>query len=690
MSGSAIIECRDFSLAYRHADGWLRAVDEVAFRIGAGEVFGLVGESGCGKSSLAYSLLGYRAPSARVDGGEILYRGENILSYDRRRLDALRGAEISLVPQNPTTALNPAMRVGRQLVETMLEHRVSGTRTEARARAAELFGQVGLPQPSRIVRRYPHELSGGQQQRVCIAMALACDPSVVVLDEPTTGLDVTTQAQIIALLKSLRQQRGTAMLYVTHDLGVLAEIADRIGVMYAGQMVEVASSDRIFAEPRHPYTRGLIGSIPRVDRDQLDGGVRLQGLLRRGELPRGCPFAPRCEFAETACLDERQRLKAIDEGHVVACRRWRAVGPMPKSEARQGATVRSVRATERPVLEVAHLTVRYGSTRGLGRLAGTAAPPAVRDVSLTIHSGETFALVGESGSGKSTIAKAISGLVPPVAGGIRFRGEELAPRLKVRPREVKRQIQFIFQNPDASLNPRMRVGSSLARPLDVLLGVGGREARARIERALDEVRLEAGYRRRYPDQLSGGERQRVAIARALVADPTLLLCDEILSALDVSVQANILDLLRRLRKELELAMLFISHDLAVVRTLADRVGVLFRGALVEVGEVEAVYRPPFHPYTYELLLAVPGSGLTEQVVETEAVEGVSGRVPTELGCPYAERCPFHLGAKCDTEVPPWRQAGATVIRCHIPTDELERLTRQHDDARKTTAEMERA
>jgi len=500
-------------------------------------------------------------------------------------------------------------------------------------------------------------------------MALACDPDLLVLDEPTTGLDVTTQEQIIALLIELRARIGLSMLYVTHDLGVLAQIADRVGVMYAGHMVEMAPTGMLFRQPRHPYTRGLLASVPRLEAAGRPAERPLKGLLRRDELPVGCPFQPRCAFAEPSCADNRQRLEWVAPRHAVACQRWRAIGTPDFAVARGAArAVAAVAAT--PLLSLEGVTLGYGRARGpLARLIGSAVLPVVRDLSFSIDRGETFALVGEFGSGKSTVARAVSGLIEPLAGTIRFEGDVLPGSVVARSSELRRRIQYVFQNPDASLNPRMRVGAILARPLEIFRTLDGAVVRERVARALHDVRLDPGYAARFPDRLSGGERQRVAIARALVADPTLLLCDEILSALDVSVRASILELLMRLREEHAVAMLFISHDLAVVRALADRVGVLYRGQLMEIGAAAEIFAPPFHPYTHSLLLAVPSAGKTPRQNSVARQHACLPVAPT--ACAFAGRCLWQPGSICETTSPPWRHTATGLrLRCHLPLDEL--------------------
>ena len=663
--GQSLVEVGDLSVAYHHHDGWLRVVEDVGFTIAKGEAFGLVGESGCGKSTIAYHLLGYRRPGSRVESGRILFQGVDLLRLDRPALDTLRGNRISLVPQNPTTALSPGMRVGEQIAEVLRWHGRERDGGPER-RIIELLGLVGLPEPERIGRRYPHQLSGGQQQRVTIAMALACAPDLLVLDEPTTGLDVTTQEQIIELLADLRARLGMSMLYVTHDLGVLAEIADRVGVMYAGHLVEIAPTDVLFSQPRHPYTRGLSASIPRLDAARRPVGKPLRGMLRRDEIPPGCAFYPRCDLARPSCASNAQRPETVGPGHAVACERWREIGP-PDLAGGPAAPARPRAMAPPSLLALEDLSLSYGGRTSWRRLLGQGSPLVVRDVSFSLERGETFALVGESGSGKSTIARAISGVIAPMRGQIRFAGESLPGSVQARSDTVRRKIQYIFQNPDASLNPRRTVGDTIGRPLQVFLQLRRSKNRERVAALLEDVRLDASYAERYPDQLSGGERQRVAIARALACEPTLLLCDEILSALDVSVQANILELLQRLRAEHDVAMLFIAHDLAVVRALAHRVGVLFGGQLFEIGTARAVFELPFHPYTHELLMATPGPK------PVHAPPGVrqAPRPRSSRGCAYEHRCPWKLGPICEQEAPPWRTAAPDLeIRCHREIEDL--------------------
>jgi peptide/nickel transport system ATP-binding protein len=653
-------------------DCWNNVVNNTSFELARGEALGLVGESGCGKTTTALSLLGFQRPGSRIRSGAIHFDGRDLARLSRRELQKMRGRRVSLVPQNPTTALSPGLRIGDQLAEAMSVHGVGGSRGDRERRVRELIAHVRLPDAERTAHKYPHQLSGGQQQRVVIAMALACDPELVVLDEPTTGLDVTTQAQILDLLRRLRAELGMAMVYVTHNLGVVAAVCDRVGVMYAGELVEDAPVRELFSHPRHPYTRGLISAVPSIAEPHRSRELVLRGLLKRNELPNGCRFAPRCDFAEEACFEERQVLLSVGEAHGVACRRVEDVQRLAAGSGSVASYVPLAAAAEESLLDVADLSITYDRRR---RLSLVSRDPLVivRDVTFDLRSRETFSLVGESGSGKSTIARTIGGLLGPLAGQIRFEGRDLAATVESRSKDVRREIQLVLQNPDASLNPRQRVHQIVGRPLELFFGLHGKARRAGVEKALEDVQLDAAFASRYPDELSGGERQRIAIARALAAKPRLMLCDEILSALDVSVQASVVELLRGLQADQGIAYLFISHDLAVVRSLSHRVGVLYLGELCEVGAAEEVYAPPYHPYTHLLLSAVPEiDGENEISSAVPADPGLSSSRPASA-CPFADRCPWKVGPVCDEEAPPWRAASdGHMLRCHIPLDELSR------------------
>ncbi len=672
-----LVSVSRLNVSYRDGDGWTQVLKDVSFDVRRSEIFGLVGESGCGKSTLSYHLLGFHRPGTRVDSGAVHFKGESVLTLGRAELDQLRGRGIGFVPQNPTTSLNPGMRVGEQIGEMLAAHWKGADRKAHTDRILEVLDLVGLPNPREIQHRYPHQLSGGQQQRVTIAMAVACEPELLVLDEPTTGLDVTTQQRIVSLLVDLRSRLRVAMVYVTHDLALLAQMADRVGVMYAGRMVEVAPSHVIFSGPRHPYTRALISSVPCIDQGEERPSGRLRGVLRRRELPAGCPFQPRCDFATPDCATVAPEQTAVGPDHVVACSRIREVD----LEARRAEPVvsggaRLVGAEDLLALEDVTISYRKPLHALLGRFrAAEAVRPTVPPISFSIRRGEIFALVGESGSGKSTIARAISGLIRPESGRIRFEGADLAGEVNRRSGDLRREIQFIFQNPDASLNPRKHIGAILDRQIRFFYPDAPRDNREVIVRALNDVRLDASYADRYPNQLSGGERQRVAIARALAVNPKLVLCDEVLSALDVSVQASIIDLLVRLREEHNVAMLFISHDLAVVRNIADRVGVLYHGQLMQIASTRDLFSPPYHPYTRVLLSAVPY--ITRRYTSDRRggqVKETSMGPSASRGCTFAGRCPWQLGKVCESSVPPARPTeGGGHIKCHIPVERLRDL-----------------
>jgi peptide/nickel transport system ATP-binding protein len=566
-------------------------IQDVSFQIAPGEILGVVGESGSGKSTLALALLGYTRPGVRFRGGTIEVGGESVIGRDARALRGLRGKVVSYVPQDPGGALNPSMRIGDAILDVLRAHRPQASGDEFLTAALE---RVELHRDRGFDRRYPHQLSGGQQQRVTIAMATVCEPPIAVLDEPTTGLDVLTQDRVLAELLRLRADERMAMVYVSHDLAVVARMADRILVMYAGRVLEAGPTSTVLERPRHPYTQALVSAIPDVREPRAlrgIGGVSV-GV---GEWPPGCPFAPRCEHAQPQCESAVPSLVLAAADHAVRCCRWQELtaGRTVGSSARSQAGARS----GVPLLEVSGLEARYGSSGD--------DPPAVRDVSFTIEPGECVALVGESGSGKSTIARCVAGLHVPSAGTITFDGQAVAGAARSRPLEVRRRIQIVFQNPYQSLNPRQRVHSSIERPLRVLRRLSREEARREVDELLQRVRLPARLAERFPGELSGGERQRVAIARALAAEPDLLVCDEVTSALDVSVQAAVLELLQELRADLHLSMLFITHNLGVVACIADSVLVMDRGTVCEAGPVDTVLRAPSNEYTSRLLKAAP-------------------------------------------------------------------------------------
>jgi peptide/nickel transport system ATP-binding protein len=586
-NGPPVVRVDGLSLALESGEP---VVEDVSFTVGAGEVLGLVGESGSGKTTTALALLGYTRPGLRIRGGRIEVGGEPILGQSERTLRSLRGRLVSYVPQDPGGALNPALRIGDAILDVLRAHSDTVAPQESLRTA---LSRVELGADPRFARRYPHQLSGGQQQRVTIAMACVCEPPVAVLDEPTTGLDVLTQDRILAELNRLRDEQGMAMVYVSHDLAVVARMADRIVVMYAGRVVEDGPAAEVIERARHPYTRALVAAIPDFRHPRSLRGIR--GVsVGVGEWPAGCAFAPRCDFATDLCESAVPSLDDAVVGHAVRCCRW---AELESPEPTATDLHERKEATASALLEVVDLEAHYGGRR--------ADRQAVAGVSFTIGPGQCVALVGESGSGKTTIGRCIAGLHVPSAGRIVFDGVALAAEARRRPLEVRRRIQIVFQNPFESLNPRHHVGDSVARPLRVLRRLSRRDADREVGELLERVRLPRRLAARFPSELSGGERQRVAIARALAAQPDLLICDEVTSALDVSVQAAVLELLQELQRELALSMLFITHNLGVVACVADSALVMDHGSLCEIGTVSQVLRNPAHDYTRRLLDAAP-------------------------------------------------------------------------------------
>jgi peptide/nickel transport system ATP-binding protein len=574
-------------LEVRVGPGGPDVVSDISFRVAAGEILGLVGESGSGKTTVALALLGHARRGLRIAAGTVRLDGADLLRMRPGELRAARGARVAYVPQDPAAALNPALRIGTQLAEALAVH--PGAVDDPAGRALEVLREVRLDATPELLRRYPHQLSGGQQQRVALAMAFSCRPALIVLDEPTTGLDVSTQRHVLETVRGLCRSYGVAAVYVSHDLAVVGGLVTEVAVLYAGRIVELGPAAPVFAGPAHPYTRGLLAAVPSPDRAQELTGIDGQPP-RPGQRGPGCSFAPRCALAIDACR-QSPPAPVLAAGRAVRCIRVAEIHvtepPRPAAAARPdpGATT--------PLLSLRAVSARYGRT------------PVLSGISLDVPPESCVAIVGESGSGKTTLARCVTGLHGDWTGEITFAGERLPSGLRGRPKEVLRRVQYVFQNPYTSLNPRKTIGQILAQPLEQLLGVPARERPGRVAAVLADVSLSAGFASRYPDQLSGGERQRVAIARALVVEPDLLICDEVTSALDVSVQAVIVAELRRLQRERRLAMLFITHNLALVRSVAQYAVVLRDGAVVEAGPVGQVLEHPASPYTAALLADAP-------------------------------------------------------------------------------------
>ncbi len=561
-------------------------VDEVSFSVASGQLLGLVGESGSGKTTVAHALLAYARRGLSITSGHVILDGVDLLRLTPRELRGVRGARVAYVPQDPASALHPGLRIGRQLMDALRAH--PNKTVDSKLRIAEVMTEANLDSSPEMLRRYPHQLSGGQQQRVAIAMAFACRPSLIVLDEPTTGLDVSTQRHVLNTVKRLCQAYGVAAVYVSHDLAVVGELVDHVAVMYAGRVVEIGSSRELFRTPVHPYTRGLLAAIPSPERAQLLVGIPGQPPTPNGR-PNGCPFEPRCPSRLPEC---RSSFPVVDlPRRMVRCTRALELASIPKD-------LDSVQIPARPEGRAGTLSIR-------GLIASYGHTTVLHGVDLDLASQECLAVVGESGSGKTTLARCVVGLHGAWTGSVDFQGQEIRPGIQGRSAETLRRVRYVFQNPYASLNPRRTIGQNLLQPLQHFSRLSPAENEKKILRALDDVSLGDTFLNSFPHQLSGGQRQRAAIARALIVEPDLLVCDEVTSALDVSVQAMIVEMLRRLQAERQLSMLFITHNLALVRSIAQSCVVLANGRVVEAGPVADVLDRPQDPYTVGLMRDVP-------------------------------------------------------------------------------------
>jgi len=680
-----LLSIRNLTVRYVTGSGMVHALNDISFDITEGGAIGLVGESGSGKSTVALAVLELLANEADVTDGSILFRGKELrqLSDDNRR--SLRGDRITIVFQDPFTSLNPSLPVGKQIGEPLVLHK-GMSEAEALERAGQLLAEVGIPRPDELIQAYPHQLSGGMKQRALIATALACEPELLILDEPTTALDVTIESQILDLLEKLRRDRQLSVMFITHNLGVVARMCDDICVLYAGHVVEHGKTENILYHPYHPYIKGLLASLPRVAHRQDRLSPIPGNFPDLRDLPAGCVFHPRCPFKAPRCKTEIQSLRNIGSSHLTRCWRAEALANVPwKTETEKahgnGATPSSV--DDNRLVEINSVSKIFqigGLLSGL-KLDFSGGMPirydplrvqAVDDVSLTIDAGEVLGLVGESGCGKSTLGRCLVRLITPNEGQIVISGRDITHVSERGLRKTRQQAQIIFQNPDSSLNPRKTVAKIVGRPLSLFGFAQGKELTQRVDELLEMVRLSPAYAKRYPHQLSGGEKQRVGIARALATNPRFIICDEAVSALDVSVQASILNLLSELREQLHVAYLFISHDLSVISHIADRAAVMYRGAILEQGPIDQVLHPPYNPYTEALLSAIPVVyRKDEQSMRIRLRGDVLASTEMIEGCRFNHRCPRKVGEICETVTPRIFEASpGHSIACHIPIEEL--------------------
>jgi peptide/nickel transport system ATP-binding protein len=680
-----LLEIADLHTEIRLRTATVHALDGVSLDVEAGECLGIVGESGSGKTMTALSIMKLLPPGGHITDGKIMLGGREISSLDEDGMRHVRGNEVGMIFQDPMTSLNPTMTVGDQIAETVLLHRGADAKT-ARQRAIEVLGLVGMPRPAERVGNYPHQLSGGMRQRVMIAMALACEPKLLIADEPTTALDVTIQKQILELIDDLRRRLGMAVILVTHDLGVIAGRADRAAVMYAGRVLETTSTTRLFANPRHPYTEALFGALPEKAADETERLYSIPGMPPDlTNPPSACRFAARCRYVQDTCRETEPPLEGDRWDHAFRC--YFPVGKHERDTGTADLTVTEVAHARREhpakpengevLLRTEGLVKNFTVTSGavLQRKVGQVS--AVAGVSFAIRPGHTFGMVGESGCGKTTIGRLIAGLEKATDGSIVLDGEDLTKLSRRERRRRSPKVQLMFQDSYASMDPRMRVGPILREPL-AIQRIGSRaDQRKKIAAILDEVGLPRAAVERYPHEFSGGQRQRLGLARALILNPKLVIADEPVSALDVSIQAQILNLMLDLQRDLGLTYLFISHDLSVVRYLSDNIGVMYLGKLVEVGAANDVYYRPVHPYTRGLIDTVPVAD--PKLAQAREDKGVAGELPSAInppsGCRFRTRCP-RAQELCAEQEPPLRPftAEGHLAACHFPLREPEGAT----------------
>jgi peptide/nickel transport system ATP-binding protein len=681
--GAPVLNIENLSVAYKVRGGEIEAVQDVSFDIYRGETHGIVGESGCGKSTVAWAIVNFLGANGYVKDGHIKFQGQDLVGQTGEELRRLRGDQIAMVYQDPMQALNPSLRLGDQMKEVLTVHRDMNDE-EASERSIQMLDRVYMPDPANVMKRYPHQISGGQQQRVVIAMALLNNPALLIMDEPTTALDVTVEAAVLDLIAELRRDFDTAIMYITHNLGVVARVSTRVGVMYAGEMVEIGTVEQIYDDPQHPYSQGLMRCVPKLGADKASSMLYpIRGRVPPPDSrPAGCVYGPRCDYIQERCRRERPKLRLLPNGMAVRCHFAEEIDPSqwrPPEDLQLPIAVEGNRSGE-TILELKDLKKYYevqgGSLRDMIGLADKRYVKAVENASFKVEKGRTLGVVGESGCGKSTLIKTIIGLEDSTSGEAVFMGFDVTDDISTRDEKLIQELQMVFQNPDSTMNPSYSVGQQIARPMHRFKTVPKKEVRGEVIKLLRAMRLGENYYDRLPRQLSGGEKQRVGIARALASKPDLVLCDEPVSALDVSVQAAILNLLLEVQQEFNTTLIFIAHDLSVVRFFSDDVAVMYLGQFMEIGPADAIYTPPYHPYTEALLSAVP---IPDPKVEQKHIR-LEGSVPSAIdppsGCRFHTRCPRRQllpdgGKICEEELPPWREiGGGHRIFCHIEEDVL--------------------
>ena len=673
-----LLEIKDLCVSYHTRKGEVPAVVDFNLTLRAGEAVGLVGESGCGKSTVSLAIMRYTGGKGGIKSGFVKYRGRDMAMMGEEELRALRGSKIAMIYQEPFAALNPCLTIGQQLAEVPLWHD-NATQAQARESCMRMLSDVRLPDPERIMAAYPHQLSGGQQQRAVIAMALLSKPDLLLLDEPTTALDVTVEAAIIEIVRELGRKTGTAMIYVSHNMGLILKTCERVCVMYSGQAVEEGRTAEIFRRARHPYTRGLFGCIPNMAADKNENPLaHIRGQLPLATArPRGCYFGPRCDFFEQDRCGESPIAALPDPqtpDHRVRCVKWQEIdwdAYSPDIEARPKTALGA------SLLRVSGMKKHYElpSDSPFGMFSPARRVKAVQDLSFKAKEREIVAIVGESGCGKSTFAKVLMGLESGSGGSVVMGDEDLAALpIEKRGEDLVSAVQMVFQNPNDTLNPAHTVGAQIARSIKKLGAASGEDVSRKVDMLLDLVKLPRAFKSHKPSQLSGGQKQRVGIARAFAGKPKLVIADEPVSALDVSVQAAVIDLLLDIQARHDTTLLFISHDLSLVRYLADRVVVMYLGQVMEQGLTRDIFAPPYHPYTEALLSAVP---VADHRIEKEEII-LEGELPSPLkpplGCPFSTRCPRKVGKICDDEKPPLREFDdGHNIFCHLPPADLEKM-----------------